>query len=168
MRKSGRLANEVDICLERNDAALIAHVEQLLDGNPAVVAVVDGALVDVHADEAIGERGVQVAGELHGVLERCFAVVERVLDAVAQGVGGDELDLRTERAADGVAAKREGKAGLLVPPYAEVDDLLEAVLGVGELALVDEEASVATTAGMILSKSTTTVSTSGAKSLSVR
>ena len=44
----------------------------------AVFAVVERALVDVHADEAVGQRGVEVAGELHGVGERLFAVVECV------------------------------------------------------------------------------------------
>ena len=48
----------------------------------------------------------------------------------------------TERAADGVAAERQGQAGLLMPPDAEIKDLLEAVAGVGELAFVDDEAGI--------------------------
>ena len=92
----------------RNDAAIVAHIEQLADGFAAVFAVVERALVDVHADEVVGERGVEIAGELHGVGEGFFAMIERVLDAVAQGVGGGQQRLCAERAADGVAAERAG------------------------------------------------------------
>jgi len=89
-------ADEVDVGFVGNDSALVAHIEELADGFAAVVAVVDGAVVDVHADEAVGHRGVEIAGELHSILESLFAVIEGMLDAVAQGIGGDELDLRAE------------------------------------------------------------------------
>ena len=99
------LADEVNVGAMGDDAAIVAHGEQLTNGVFAVFAVVEGALVDVHADEAIGERGFEVAGELHGVGESFFAVVERVLDAVAEGVGGGEESFSAEGAADGVAAE---------------------------------------------------------------
>ena len=80
------LTDEVDLGFVRDDAALEAHLQQLADGFAAVFAVVQGALVDVHADKLVGERGVEVAGELHGVGERLLAVGEGVLDAVTQGI----------------------------------------------------------------------------------
>ncbi len=58
-----------------------------MNGFAAIGAVVERALVDVHADEAVGEGGVEVAGELHGVGKGLFAMVESVLDAVAEGIG---------------------------------------------------------------------------------
>ena len=65
-----------------------------------------------------------------------------MLDAVAEGLGGGAHGVGAEGAADSVAAEREGQAGLLVPPVAEVEELDEAVVGVGELAFVDDEAGV--------------------------
>jgi hypothetical protein len=47
-----------------------------------------------------------------------------------------------KRAADGVAAKRQGKAGLFAPPLAEIEHLLQAFGCVGELPLVDDESGV--------------------------
>jgi len=123
-----------------DDAPVIAHLEEFLDGFAAVWAIVECALVDVHADKAVGERGVQVARELHRVLERLFAMVEGVLDAVAQGIGGGEEGVDAEGAADGVATEREREVGLLAPPLAEVEELEQAVIRVGELALMDDEA----------------------------
>ena len=81
--------DEIDRCPGGNDAAVVPHLKQLADGFAAVFTVVQGAVVDVHADELVGERGVEVASKLHGVGERLVAVVEGVLDAVAQCVGGD-------------------------------------------------------------------------------
>ena len=124
----------------RNDAAVEAHVEEFLDGFSAVLAVVERALVDVHADEAVGEGGIEVASKLHGVGEGLFAVVEGVLDAVAQRVGCREQGFGAQRAADGVAAEGKRKAGLFAPPLTEVEELDEAVVGVGELTFVDDEA----------------------------
>jgi hypothetical protein len=70
-----------------NDATIIAHLEELVDSFAAIRAVVESAVVDVHADESVGESGIEVAGKLHGVSEGLFAVIKGVLDAVAQRVG---------------------------------------------------------------------------------
>ena len=53
-----------------------------------------------------------------------------------------QLHLVAQRAANGVAAERQRKARLLVPPDAEIEDLREAIAAVGELAFVDDEAGV--------------------------
>ena len=142
VRKMSVLADEVDLRAVWDDAPVIAHLEEFLDGFAAVWAVVECALVDVHADKAVGERGVEVARELHRVLERLFAMVEGVLDAVAQGVGGGEEGVGAEGPADGVSTEREREVGLFAPPLAEVEELEQAVIRVGELALVDDEAGL--------------------------
>jgi len=90
------LSDELYAGFVGDDAALVAHVEEFADSFAAVVAVIDGAVIDVHADEAVGHGGVKVAGKLHGVFEGLLAVIESVPDAVAQSVGGDELDLMAE------------------------------------------------------------------------
>ena len=83
-------AHEVDLCAMRDDAAVEAHVQDLADSLLPIWSVVKGALVDVHSDEAIGQGGVEIAGELHGVVEALFAVVESMLNAGAQCIGGGQ------------------------------------------------------------------------------
>jgi len=117
--KDGReLVDEVDLGGDGDDAALVAEVEEFVDGLAAVGAVVEGAVVDVHADEAVGEAGVEVAGKLHGVIEGLFAVVEGVLDAVFDGLGNDFHGSFAERTSDGVAAEGQDEAGSFAPPDA--------------------------------------------------
>ena len=65
-----------------------------------------------------------------------------MLNALAQRVGRDDLHLCAQRAADGIAAQRQRQAGLLAPPDAEVEDLLQSVTCVRELAFVDDEPGV--------------------------
>src|SRR5208337_307331 len=134
--------DEVDLGGDGDDAALEAEVEESEDGLAAVGSVVEGAFVDVHADEAVGQAGVEVAGKLHGVFEGLFAVVEGVLDAVANGFGDDAHGIGAQGTANGVAAQGQDEAGGLAPPDAEIENLVEAAGGVGELAFVDDEAGV--------------------------
>ena len=106
--RAGRsLVDKVDLRCDRDDAALVAQIEERADGLAAVGAIVEGAVVDVHADEATGEAGIEIAGELHGVFEGGFAVVEGVLNAVVDGLGDDTHGFGAQRAADGVAAQRQ-------------------------------------------------------------
>ena len=50
-----------------DQAGLVAAAQQLGDRRAPVVAVVEGAVVDVHADEAVGQVAVEPAAELLGV-----------------------------------------------------------------------------------------------------
>ena len=81
------LAYEIDVGAMRDDSAVEANVQKLLDRFSAVWAVVERAVVDVHSDEAVGKGGIEVASKLHSISEGLFAVVEGVLDTVAQGIG---------------------------------------------------------------------------------
>ena len=136
------LVDEVDFWGDGDDAALVAEVQELADGLAAVGAVVEGALVYVHADETVSQAGVEVAGELHGVFEGFFAVIKGVLNAVVDGLSYDAQGIRTEGAADGIAAQGQDKAGGFAPPDTEVDDLVESAGVVAELALVDDEPGI--------------------------
>jgi hypothetical protein len=49
-----QLADEVYFGAVGNDATVVTHFQQLANGIFAVFAVVEGALVDVHAYEAVG------------------------------------------------------------------------------------------------------------------
>ena len=136
------LVDEVDFGGDGDDAALVAEVKEVADGLSAVGAVVEGALVDVHADKAVGQAGVEVAGKLHGVFEGLFAVIEGVLDAVVDGLGDDAVGIRAQGAADGIAAEGQNQAGGFAPPDTQVQNLVEAAGRVGELAFVDDEAGI--------------------------
>ena len=100
-------------------------VEEQPDRLPPAVAVVERQVVHVHADEPVGLRLVEPAAELHRVLERLVAMVERVRDAVVQQPrDASRIALGPEIAPDDVAAERQRQpAGAVGPPLAEVDDL---------------------------------------------
>src|ERR1700761_1186747 len=74
--------DEVDPRLMRNDAGVITALKQQLDRLASVHALVQRAVIHIHADELVGQCWIQVARELHGILQRRFAMVERVLNAV--------------------------------------------------------------------------------------
>src|ERR1700742_1724068 len=63
-----------------------------------------------------------------------------MLDAVAQGLRHGEHHVVAKRAADGIAAEWQGQAGLLAPPYGQIQDLVQGAVRVGELSLVNDEA----------------------------
>jgi hypothetical protein len=52
------------------------------------------------------------------------------------------MDFSAERAADGVAAEGQHQAGGFAPPDAQIENLVEAAGGVGELSLVNDESGV--------------------------
>jgi hypothetical protein len=102
------LSTEFDPRLMRNDACPVAHSEQFLDGFAAVIAIVEGAGIYIHADKAVGHLRVKVAGELHGVGESFLAMIKRVLNAFTQCLVDAGNQLRSQVPADGVAAQRQG------------------------------------------------------------
>ena len=123
-RSGGRSIDEFDGDPVWDDAGFIAAVEEELDGLATAGAVVEGEVVDVHADELVGLRAGQVAGELHGVSQRRVAVVEAKLDARVNVAADASHQLRAEVFAHDVAAERKRERGLGVPPFAEVDDFV--------------------------------------------
>ena len=92
---------------------------------PPDVAVVAGQLVDVHRDEAVGRLAVDPAPEPLGVLERLVAVVEPDADRLAEH-RRDVAEPLAEVPPRGVHAERQRQAGLLLPPDAEVEHLVQA------------------------------------------
>ena len=76
------------------------------------------------------------------MVECGLPMFECVHDAGAQ-VTADLFDHRAPKiAAYDVATEREGQSGLSEPPFAGVDPELETVIGVGELAFVDQQSEV--------------------------
>ena len=118
----------------------LAAAEQLGDGGSALLAVVLRQLVDVHLDEAVGDRLVDAAAELERVLERLVAVLEPAVDRLGEHLG--EVVDAVDVAARDVDAERQRQPRLEQPPLAEVEHLVQADVGERQLALVDQQAVV--------------------------
>ena len=73
--------------------------------------------------------------------KRGIAVREAVFDRAAQRPGDPRDPFRAQVPAHHVASERQGQAGLLFPPSPEVDEEDEAVVGIRQLSLVNQEAS---------------------------
>ena len=102
--------------------------------------VIQRSLVHIHADKAAGQARIEIARKLHRVFQRLLAVVERVLNAVAQRLGDDLVLLRAQRAANRVSAQGQHQARSFLPPDAQVQNLMEAARSVGQLPFVNNEA----------------------------
>ena len=92
-----------------------------------------------YIDEPVGPPTVESARVLKGMVESVVPVREPVFDGAAEGPGDSADLLAPEVAPDDVAPERQREAGLLLPPAAEVDDLVEPVVAERQLSLVDQE-----------------------------
>lgn len=141
-------SDEIDLAGVRGQSGGPALAEESSDGLGATSGAVDGEVVDIHADEALGigaagaglcevERVVDAAGD---------AGAERVLDGAAQNAGESARGVWTEAlievAPDGVAAEGQREVGAVAPPGAEIGDGAERVVGVGDLRFVDDETGI--------------------------
>src|SRR5205085_1600336 len=67
-----------------NHSSLKSTPQQLLDRLAAPGTKVEGPVVDVHAHELVGLLPIQSAPEPQGVINRCVAMFQPVLDALVQ------------------------------------------------------------------------------------
>src|SRR5262249_49892212 len=82
---------------------------------------------------------IKVACKLHRVRKRLFAMVERVLNAVAQRMADAEHELRPKRAADGIASQRKRQSCHLEPPLAEIHDAMQSGFRVSQLPFMNDQ-----------------------------
>src|SRR5260370_36918437 len=108
-------AEKIDGGWFRQQASLGATLDQLYYGLPALFAVAQSPFVHVHADKLVGQFGVHVAGELHGIVQSFFAVLYAVGNTVADGLGDMRAQVRPEGGGSGITANREGETGLPLP-----------------------------------------------------
>jgi hypothetical protein len=138
-----RLFHELEFLFVGNQAAFVGLGEEAADGFAAFVAVIERPVVDIHADEFVGEVFAHVAGVLEGVLDGFGAMFEAVADAGFENAGDGAAIGFGEAFVDDVAAEWEREAVVLAaPPDAEVFAEDEAFVAVGELAFVDDQADV--------------------------
>src|SRR5688572_3040869 len=88
-----------------HESGLRTAGEQRLDRLAAAGAVIEGPVIDVHPDEPVGERPIQVAPELQGISDRRGSVVETVLNRFLEHVGDLLHRLASEVFANAVAAE---------------------------------------------------------------
>src|SRR6266404_8061701 len=123
----------------RNNPRVVPHFEEPSHRFATVISIVERTFVYVHADKLIGELGIEIAGKLHGVAERFFAMINGILDALAQRLGDAGHRFWTERAPDGISAERQRQSGNFLPPPAEIDDAMQSGFVIRELAFMDDE-----------------------------
>jgi hypothetical protein len=117
----------------------LTSAKELRDRLAPLLAVVLRQLVHVHRHEAVGDRSVDPAAELEGVLERVRTVVERTTDRIPQDLAHVVEHVCTQVPPRGVHAERKRQAGLEQPPLAEIEHLDESVALERQLALVNEQ-----------------------------
>ena len=69
---------------------------------------------------------VEIAGKLHRIGKSFLAVLEPVLDALAESCGHGGHKLRPEFAADRISPERQRQTSHLLPPLAQIDDAMQA------------------------------------------
>ena len=76
----------------------------------AARTIVESPVVDVHADELVGLRAIQITAVLQGVLQSFAAMREAIADAFFEQAVDFADCFGTKVAADDVAAEWEGQA----------------------------------------------------------
>src|SRR5579864_5856672 len=106
----------------RNNARLIAHIQQLHHRTLSVFAVIQSPIIYIHAHKAVCHLRVQIARKLHGIGQRRLAMVKRVLNAITQCLRHLRNQLRSQFATNRIPAQRQGQSGLLMPPSSQIQN----------------------------------------------
>lgn len=134
-----RLFDKLQIGDRWDEVSFGRFLEELADGFPTDLPIIDREFIDVHPDELIGQRRVQVAGMSQTVGDGRGAVGKPVGNAFAEDGTELGLDFHRDVPADDIAAERQGELAGAFPPFTEVEDIDETFFGVRELAFVDDE-----------------------------
>src|SRR4051794_14846425 len=127
----------------RNQTALVGLTQETANGFPAPLAVIEGPMVDVHADELVDQVPAHVPRIFESVLDRLRPMVKAVLNAGAENLRDDLANIRFETFVNHVASKGERQSVVLSSkPHAQVFANLKPFLLIGELPLVDDQANV--------------------------
>ncbi len=135
--------NELE-CGRFGDQGLgLGPAEETADGFAALLAVIEGPMIDIHPDKLVGEVASHVPGVGEGVLHGFGPVVEAVANAGGEEVGDGLAGGGVEALMDDIAAEGKGESVVfLSPPDPEVLAEGESLVAVGELAFVDDESDL--------------------------
>ena len=115
-----------------------AALQKFVNGLAAAFAIAQRPFVHVHADKFVGHLRFHVSRELHGVIDRGFAMIERIGHALMNGAPDLQANRSPERAPHGVPAQRQRQPGLLDPPLSQVDHLVQSHLRKIQLPLMNQ------------------------------
>jgi hypothetical protein len=103
------LPYELDFDTLWNQSGFVTQIEEFLRSFRYDVAAIDRVVIHVHTDELVRHAGVHVSGELQGVRQGFFSMIERVLDALSHQPAALSLHIAWERAEQGIGAQRQGQ-----------------------------------------------------------
>src|SRR5216684_5109150 len=102
--RHGALSHKLHLSGMRNDSRFVTHIQQTTYGFTAVRPVVQSTLVHVHAHKLVGQLGIEVARELHGVSKSFIAMIECVLNAFAESCGNASHQFVAEATPDRISS----------------------------------------------------------------
>ncbi len=70
----------------------------------AVFAVIKRALIHIHSHKAVRHLRIKITRKLHGIGQRRLAMIERILNAIAQSLCDLRNQLRSQLAANRIPA----------------------------------------------------------------
>src|ERR1700683_2793063 len=125
-----------------NDSSLVPHIKEPHHRLAPIRTVIERSLVHVHPDKAVSSLRIKIAGKLHRVGQSLFAMLERILNAVAQRTVYGRNQLRAQRAANRVPSQRQRQARHFLPPFPQVNNAVQSRLVIGQLPFVDDKSSL--------------------------
>jgi hypothetical protein len=99
-----------------NQPQPVGPAQETSDRFPALLAIIEGPMIHIHAHEFIGQVTPHVAGVLESMLDSFRAVVETVLNAGGQQARESLARGDLEALVDDVSSQREGQSVILFTP----------------------------------------------------
>src|SRR3954464_4418198 len=73
--------HELHVHTLRNEARIVAAIEEKAHGLPAALAVIEGPVIHVHSHEGVGSAPLQTPCVLHRVIESALSMLQAIRDA---------------------------------------------------------------------------------------
>src|SRR5437870_3547317 len=108
-----------------DDLFLVCLLKQPAHRLLPLAAVVERQVVHVHPDKPVYTLRVEASRKLNRVGGSLLAMIQTVLDAVADILRDPLHNFSPEIALDDVAAERQRQFGLFEPPLSEIDNLMK-------------------------------------------
>lgn len=125
---------------------MVGAGKEFLQTRAATRTEIQGEVIDIHADKFVGTFFVHASAQGEGMTNTGLPVVESVMDTFPKGCGDGVNHGRTETAPDNISTQGQREAaGVLSPPRTQILTKGESLLGIGELAFVNDDARVDTT-----------------------
>src|SRR5882762_8790088 len=127
-------ANKLQFLAMGDETSLEGAAQELPDRFPALLSIIQGPMIDVHADEPVRQLAAHIPRISQGVLH-CFSpMIQAELNARAENAGDRSTDVGRKSLMNHVATERQRQPiGLPAPPGAQVLAHLQTFLLIREL-----------------------------------